>query len=536
MAGAPSDRTSPRSTSGHGLAEPILADAEGRLRAAARRSRVAMLVRGAAGSLTVAVVVLALLEVLRGLLPHTWLGWQASVAGEAAAGSIWWNAVAAGLVLTAGLVVSVVVAIRRTPTLSEMAKAIDLTFSLDERLSTAVEVEARARDGRGSSIERALLHDAADHAKEIDLRRLVPLRLPRFVWTVPALAALVALLQVAPPAPLAIDNAPSQQAIASNETLSAEEKAATAEDLRRIASQINDAAKKTNDPMTRAVGRTLTNVAEALDVSDTVDRQKLVEQLKELLAQTEQGMSGGGDAVASVADTAAPEDLLKSALARLQSTPQERGGEVVALAERPTTVGDGAPKKVVNDNRSPIASSDNVEANHPGDTPEAGRLKSFSGAQTRPDEPSAPHGPYPVGVSRDYGGEDPFTIPSGSRPQSATDRGQLAGPANNSRRGESVLGGLGTQNLNGESDWADLEIALGDKLVVSDNEPLGAGRRIRLEAPPQTQLTETAGERASSSGNWQRAPEGEVVRTSVSIGRREIVRRYFLPKPEAASP
>ena len=79
----------------------------------------------------------------------------------------------------------------RKPSLAATARWVDVKQNLKERMSTALEV---AND-KSNPLWRALVvHDAASHAKEIDPRALVPLRLTRAAhWTALLLAVAVGL-------------------------------------------------------------------------------------------------------------------------------------------------------------------------------------------------------------------------------------------------------------------------------------------------------------------------------------------------------
>ena len=79
----------------------------------------------------------------------------------------------------------------RKPSLAATARWVDVKQNLKERMSTALEVA----DDKSNPLWRELVvHDAATHAKEIDPRALVPLRLTRAAhWTALLLAVAVGL-------------------------------------------------------------------------------------------------------------------------------------------------------------------------------------------------------------------------------------------------------------------------------------------------------------------------------------------------------
>ena len=74
----------------------------------------------------------------------------------------------------------------RKPALPEVARWVDGRQHLKERLSTALEVAA---DPDGGTWRDLVVTDAAEHVKGLDLRRLVPFRLPRATrWALVVLA------------------------------------------------------------------------------------------------------------------------------------------------------------------------------------------------------------------------------------------------------------------------------------------------------------------------------------------------------------
>jgi predicted nucleic acid-binding Zn-ribbon protein len=74
----------------------------------------------------------------------------------------------------------------RKPVLNEVARWVDGRQHLQERLSTALEVASAPNVGTWRDL---VVNDAADHIKGLDLRRLVPFRLPRATrWALVILA------------------------------------------------------------------------------------------------------------------------------------------------------------------------------------------------------------------------------------------------------------------------------------------------------------------------------------------------------------
>jgi len=100
-----------------------------------------------------------------------------------------WTALAASAACAA-LAAAVVMLMRRDGTLAA-ACVLDRTLRLDERASTAVEL---ARGSRAlSPLGTRVVADAERRLAGADLREAIPLRLPRRLWWIPALAAALAV-------------------------------------------------------------------------------------------------------------------------------------------------------------------------------------------------------------------------------------------------------------------------------------------------------------------------------------------------------
>ncbi len=87
-----------------------------------------------------------------------------------------WTLVAAPLAPFPCMLAGLVIGGWRRPSLNQVARWVDGQQHLKERLSTALEVASEPNAGSWRDL---LLTDAAEHAKALDLRRLVVFRLPR---------------------------------------------------------------------------------------------------------------------------------------------------------------------------------------------------------------------------------------------------------------------------------------------------------------------------------------------------------------------
>jgi hypothetical protein len=79
----------------------------------------------------------------------------------------------------------------RKPTVGETARWVDVKQNLKERLSTALEVSQKPVDGEWQSL---VVNDAAEHARGLDPKQLLPFHLPKFArWALVLLAVAASL-------------------------------------------------------------------------------------------------------------------------------------------------------------------------------------------------------------------------------------------------------------------------------------------------------------------------------------------------------
>jgi len=143
---------------------------ESALQQAARRCRLARALRGAWHGLLVASILAFLLIGLWHLLPLPL-----------------WMLTAAALTPFPCALAGMIIAGWRKPALPEVARWVDGRQHLQERLSTALEVASE--DAVAGTWRELVVSDAAEHAKEVDPRRLVPFHLPKATrWALVVLA------------------------------------------------------------------------------------------------------------------------------------------------------------------------------------------------------------------------------------------------------------------------------------------------------------------------------------------------------------
>src|SRR5262249_33539566 len=197
---------------------------------------------------------------------------------------------AKGAVVAMGVMgLAILVAFLRTGDLAAHARAADRKFDLKERLATAFEVASAGPQGAAQNpVCNALLADAEQRARSIDVRALVPLRLSRAAWAMPALLALAFLLEAAPPDlfRLAAPRPTTERNAAVDKGLSGQEAADAAANLRRIAEILEQDAAQRSDPYLRTLARTLDRLSAEVAAAK-IDRPRLTSELNSLLAHAQ---------------------------------------------------------------------------------------------------------------------------------------------------------------------------------------------------------------------------------------------------------
>jgi predicted nucleic acid-binding Zn-ribbon protein len=102
-----------------------------------------------------------------------------------------WAVLGAGFLPLPCMLIGLIIGGWRTVPLKQVARWVDGQQHLKERLSTALEVSDHPETGRWRDL---IINDAAEHAKSLNAREMVPLHLPRAVrWAVATLALVVGL-------------------------------------------------------------------------------------------------------------------------------------------------------------------------------------------------------------------------------------------------------------------------------------------------------------------------------------------------------
>lgn len=258
---------------------------EHRIRRAARRLALQRALRAgsAAGAIFAAALVLAALATL--VLPLSTVSSSVTV----------WTTLSVIVLVTA------LVVILRPVSLMSAARLLDVHGRLEERASTALEVGARGTD---SLLAQRLLDDATTRVESTNLRSVLPWRLPRWAWTLPAFLLLALLL---PPAfqGRAIPGSPAdrtQQAIQREGSR-----------LERFARSLQSRARSQRIPQTRRVAPQIRDLGVRLQ-QERLERAEALARIGELSRQIEEARREVDGRLRSQAQTregTLPQDLFR---------------------------------------------------------------------------------------------------------------------------------------------------------------------------------------------------------------------------------
>lgn len=466
----------------------------------------------------------------RGLLLLRGTLWSAVVASSTYLGlrlvTVWWPvswtaSAWATLVFVAAFTIGVLWALRRTPSLLELAQRADRRFALRERTSTALEL-ARSQPSKGAQGElaTALLEDATRHAARIEPRQLVPFIFPREGWVVVALTAVVITVQFGVPQ-ASLGGPGADPAVA--EGLSEAERVETVADLRRAAQLLDSEAEERNDPYLQALARAFDTLGRRVEANE-LDRNLTQLELERLMAHVARAY---GSELGQ--DEAGGEPGLPGAALGTPSTPSPDASlqEQVSREAAPTG---GEASQWTSEPEGSAAALDEL-------------VRSLEGLEAQRQEAKARRevrdGQAAVCA---YGCIDPevrerlereWETREALRAEAA---GRPVGAAQEAGRGAGDLAGEGVQPLAGEGETPDfLETETqADEVLLPDNDA-GQGEHVRLELPPETRLSEVADSPRSPGEVWRARQVAVLRRESLSPRDRAVASHYFAPG-DAAPP
>jgi hypothetical protein len=483
------------------------------LRAARRRWRIGALVTCAVWSV-VAALALTCLQSATAFLQR-----GAAISGFLAPGSGSALESALGMFAVAFLVGCLVLC-RRTPNLENFARTADHKLALRERLSTALDVDARVPlDSPLDPVQSALLADVEGRALDIDPRAIVKLGVPRAVWLLPALAIIAAVLRLVP-----IDAFASRNLVADsreNNALSKEAAENAIANLRRVADLLNQDADQRTDPYLRTIARALERLETKVEHA-SFDRHQLADALDRLLAHSRQAYAQNGNGGRGEADRKAV-DLLAAARDEIAGLSLDR-----PPARQPDNAGATA-----------AAAAEQVArgATPPASAPSRPRQAQVGASVAPPLSNSAPERTDAHKDGDEYGDLETDLRTQKERAFAEQQRRmraavQAVGAAADAGAGEGDRAGNGARPL-GNDAATRTDLAPGSDMLLPD-QTSNNGRRIRIELTPQTEPSDVAPTSAGGERNWRHIGEQPVARSAFDAGDRKAVGRYFMPPPESS--
>jgi hypothetical protein len=478
------------------------------LETARRRARAALVLRGAV------LVTVAALALLCGLELFAVLFEGGAAVAIASPLGLPLSAQALCLAIFIGaLALAVVLAFALTPDPAALARAAERAFALRERLSTALEVEGAAKPhGSLDPIRSALLDDAERHAAGIDPRQIVRLRWPRAGFAIPVLVAAAVMLLLMPPEAIRLaalgGRAPAG--------LTAQQSAAAAANLRRIAEVMAGDADQSSDQYLRSIARSLERLSADVEHA-AIDRQQLAHRLESLVAHARQayGQGSNPDGRPTSRDLAR-RDLageLEAALADIAgnrgATADARGGEDAPRA---------ADAAAAAEERKPAAAQ----------SPQRRTAGVQPPAEFAPADRRAAGRDAVLKDLDDYDVPDPRVEKErafAEQQRRARAAVQSVGGARDAGQGDGDRAGEGTRPL-GNGATAPNELAPGAQMLLPDR-AAGDGRHIRIELPPETSFSVVAPPQSGVGGAWRRLQEQAIEREALASADRQVVGRYF---------
>jgi hypothetical protein len=425
-------------------------------------------------------------------------------------------------VFACAFALATLVALLRMPDAAVLARKADRALALQERISTALEVDrSLPPDVALSPVPSALLADVEQRAVTIDPRQVVGLDLPRAIWAVPGLIAALVLIHLVPPDALAVSRGSSVSAERDEASFASQQGADAAANLRRIAELVGKDAQQRSDPYLRTIARTLERLSAEAE-RPGVNRRELAGALEQLLGHARRAYGEASDA----AREQAPRDVVR----QLQAALDDVAGKRQAGAATPRETqrgGEGA---------SNSAAAERGQAGRPAQPSE--RKTAGVGAPPPPATPGRP--PTWDDLLKDLDDYDPVDPriekerAFAEQQRRARAASQSVGAAQDAGQGDGDRAGDGARPL-GNGVAATAELAPGVEMLLP-NEVAANGGHIRIELPPEVALSAVAPPKAVTGGEWQRAREQAVARAASGPEDRKVIGRYFVRPAEGRGP
>lgn len=402
---------------------------------------------------------------------------------------------AVAFIVIAGFAAALVAA----PGEASVARLADRRLGLGERLGTAIELRGAAVAG---PVARALLRQAAGHARQIPLARLAPL--PWREWTAGGAAACIVLaIAAAIPAPRELPSRPANIAEA-------------AETLERVAALVEHDAEERQNPYLAAVARSLHDLARAI-ADNRLPPRSLDAALEPLLEHAVQAYGESPPSwLGPRSSRSAPlrQQLREAATNGMPAAPETAAANVQRGADAsPLGAGRSADIQVgANGRRSPQQTGQFGDAGGVAVDPGEGTSESLADYALSPADQAR--------LDRER------QIAEQQRQQTAG-AGQPIGGARDAGRGGD-LAGEGARPL-GDGGEPVRPVPAERESLPLDAAAQAGGRTIRIEALPDVARREVVGS-AGEHAPWTQVHAVKQVHDAVPAARREIGRRYFLLK------
>lgn len=502
---------------GIGLPHDGLAEVIEWLDSVRRQKIAARLVAEASGTVAAGLALHAAAVCVSPWTTPLWTSWKLPISLEA-------------FVVLAAVVVGLcrVVAYMRTgrPTLLHVAREIDQRHGMLDRLSTAVELSAKAGPDTSSVLARALILDV-ERRMQVHMtepaERVRPRQSLRTTFRLAAVAVVLYALSLVANTAGVVNSLPD----AMGETTPATVTPAAVESLRRAATAVTERADQTNDSYLQAVGRSLEGLADELERSG-IGLSEATSRLVDILQHLDRALGrSSGPSLESTSNH--PSAATEDAWARLESA--------ALFSQNPTVVGsdEGIGSETLALDNEMASDSDSRAVPPPpelsflsvqgdeGAIPGEGLTTSFELASE-------------LLASRDaiftgYG--DAMDLVALERELEAAARARAnmpdregLGAAGGGGEDASEQAGAGSHDGDGAGDWERPENAPDDITMELAGE-VRDGRRITVDIPPEAMYSEV-GSITTDGLTWIRQGEEPVIGEMVSPRYRDAVRDYFL--------
>jgi len=334
------------------------------------------------------------------------------------------------------------------------------------------------------------------------------------------LIAAAVLIHLLPPDALAVSRGSVAGTQRDEGSLTGQQGAQAAANLRRIAELIGKDAQERSDPYLRTIARTLERLSADAD-RPGVDRHVLAGALDQVLAHARRAYGQAGDA----ARAQAPRDVVQQLQAALDDIAGKRqAGAAPREAER----GEGAGN---------VAAAERSQTGRPAQPSE--RRTAVAGMPS----PTATPGRQPSwdDLLKDLDDYDPVD-PRVEKERAFADQqrraraaSQSAGAAQDAGQGDGDRAGDGSRPLGNAATAAATELAPGVEMLLPDQAAANGGR-IRIELPPEAVQSGVAPPTAGVGGEWRRAREQAIARTAPGPEDRRVIGRYFVRPAEGRGP